>query len=256
VLPGGAESGDIDVPLCKTQKAVSDQALGCGIHIDAVSFQADPSDTLLSSDSSNVHLTRFFPNRGILALGLTALLILILFLVIRLRELHVAGFDNRTATPSSTVETVPFQRSFFVPGAQQHRQKGTLSDEAEVRSRVLYWARSWKEHEFGPHVSCYAPYLRTYFTQHNVPIGAVIRDKANFARRYPSVREYDVSDIGIDFESRTRAVASFRKRWDVAGTSSFSGEEIEQLTLQRSGRQWLIISEQELKVIKRKKQGH
>jgi hypothetical protein len=58
---------------------------------------------------------------------------------------------------------------------------------------------------------------------------------------------YNISDINVTPVDANHAFATFRKHWETED-GKFSGEEREQLKLTRTGTDWLIASERELKV--------
>ena len=79
------------------------------------------------------------------------------------------------------------------------------------------------------------------------------KDKENSFRLYTQVRQYELSNLRIEWKSRQEAVATFRKKWDFSGRKRFSGDEIECLTLVNTGERWQITTERELKVFHRYK---
>jgi len=138
-------------------------------------------------------------------------------------------------------------RSFLPPASSSH------SADAALQATLYDWLDSWKRRDLERQVAIYAPILDTYFTQHHVTRDKVHKDKEYSLWLYTRVRQYELSDLRIEWRSPQEAVATFRKKWDFAGRKKFSGDEIESLTLVNAGGKWLIKAERELKVFRRYK---
>jgi UV DNA damage repair endonuclease len=123
--------------------------------------------------------------------------------------------------------------------------------DAALQATIYDWIESWKRHDLQRHVAIYAPVLDTYFTKHNVTRDQVYKDKKYSFWLYTRVHQYDLRDLRIQWRSANEAVATFRKKWDFSGRKRFSGDEIEALTLVRTGAGWQIKTEREVKVLHR-----
>jgi hypothetical protein len=84
--------------------------------------------------------------------------------------------------------------------------------------------------------------VSTYFARHDVTREAV-RQSIRQAR-YGRLDVYRLTGMAITPVSDSRAVATFRKHWQVSGRRRSAGEEEERMTLVRADGAWRISSEQ------------
>jgi ketosteroid isomerase-like protein len=121
---------------------------------------------------------------------------------------------------------------------------------ADVLGVVERWRSSLERRDLETHVNTYAPRVDRFFRQRRVSREAVQREKVRMLERYPHINKYEIHDVKLESMNKDRAVVTFRKDWDTSGDGSrrFAGSERQRLTLRRTGGEWKIVSEEELKV--------
>jgi hypothetical protein len=115
-------------------------------------------------------------------------------------------------------------------------------DTAGVHELLDRWASALKRGDVDAAAQCYAPVVSTYFARHDVTREAV-RQSIRQAR-YGRLDVYRLTGMAITPVSDSRAVATFRKHWQVSGRRRSAGEEEERMTLVRADGAWRISSEQ------------
>jgi hypothetical protein len=127
----------------------------------------------------------------------------------------------------------------------------TRADRAEVQRQIREVLNRWRESllkgDLETHASVYASSVGPYFTRNQVSRAQIADEVKQMLKRYGAVTTYKISDVTISPSDANHAIANFRKLWGTAGRK-FAGEEREQLKFVREGSDWLIASEQELKV--------
>lgn len=116
-----------------------------------------------------------------------------------------------------------------------------------VRASLDRWRASLLSQDIDGHVALYAPSVGPYFTKSRVTRNQIADEVRQMVKRYGPVNQYKISDLTVAPLDANHAIANFRKQWQTAG-NKFSGAEREQLRFARQGSEWLITSEQELKV--------
>jgi hypothetical protein len=150
----------------------------------------------------------------------------------------------RTPAPA-TPALSDADRSLEVPKAAPSQSAAEV--QRDIRALLSRWTDSLLDDDIDAHAATYAPSVAPYFTKSRVSRQQV-RDEIRRTRdRYGKMTVYKISNVTIAPVDATHAIANFRKRWETANRK-FSGEEREQLKFVREGTNWLISSEQELKV--------
>ena len=117
----------------------------------------------------------------------------------------------------------------------------------DIKSLLDAWRESLLADDIDEHASVYARSVGPYFSRSRVT-RAQIRDEVRRTRdRYGKFTTYEISSVTIAPVDAAHAIANFRKHWDTA-SRKYSGEQREQLKFVREGTDWLISSEQDLKV--------
>ena len=121
---------------------------------------------------------------------------------------------------------------------------------ADVLGVVERWRSSLERRDLETHVNIYAPRVDRFFRQRRVSREAVQREKVRMLQRYPHINKYEIHDVKLESINKDRAVVTFRKDWDTSGDGSrrFAGSERQRLTFRRTGGDWKIVGEEELKV--------
>ncbi|MEW6573227.1 MAG: hypothetical protein AB1374_06295 [Bacillota bacterium] len=117
----------------------------------------------------------------------------------------------------------------------------------EVQVAVDKWVRTACEKDLTGHVECYADQLDRYYNKYNVTKDELIKSKEEMMTKYDII-DIQVSDVKVDVENRSSAVATFKKTWDARGRETFAGEEIQRLRFQKSRNKWKITSEEEVEI--------
>ena len=117
-------------------------------------------------------------------------------------------------------------------------------DTAPIHQLLDRWAAALKRGDVAAAAQCYAPLVANYFNRRDVTRDTVTQTMRQARARYGRLDSYRISGIGIAPESDGRAVATFRKHWQLAGRAKSSGDEEERMTLVRAAGTWQISSEQ------------
>ncbi len=127
----------------------------------------------------------------------------------------------------------------------------TRAERAEVQQQIRgvlsRWSESLLQGDLETHANLYASSVGPYFTKNQVSRTEIADEMQRMVKRYGAMTTYKISDVTISPSDANHAIANFRKQWGTAGRK-FAGEEREQLKFVREGSEWLIASEQELKV--------
>lgn len=182
-------------------------------------------------------------------------------------EAKVLAERAKAKEPLQTKATAPVQtdESESEPDTNAETDLSGQDSESEqsVTDAVNAWVRAFRARDSLALAECYAPRVEKYFRRDNVgrdQVQGYFRDA--FARMV-DLRRYEVKDIQVnalpaddtsseDSVVYSRATATFNKTWDETQSDgkTFSGEEIEQLTLASSPEGWKIVREEELKILR------
>jgi hypothetical protein len=117
----------------------------------------------------------------------------------------------------------------------------------QIRGVLNRWSESLLRGDFETHASLYAPSVGPYFTKSHASRAEVADEIRQMVKRYGAMTTHRITDVTISPVDANHAIVNFRKQWGTVGRK-FAGEEREQLKFVREGSDWLIASEQELKV--------
>lgn len=133
------------------------------------------------------------------------------------------------------------------PSAERPIVEGTpvppAPDSAGIHELLERWSSALKRGDVDAATQCYAPVVSTYFGRHDVTREVVRQSIRQPRARYGRV-DVRISGIDITPVSDDRAVATFRKHWQISGRAKSAGEEEERMTLVRTDGVWQISSEQ------------
>jgi uncharacterized protein YndB with AHSA1/START domain len=135
-------------------------------------------------------------------------------------------------------------------GAAQSSNTDENSRQA-VRSTLDNWIAAANRKDIDTQMGFYAPVMRYYYLKDNISRDSVRADKAQRFARADSVR-INIGEPEITMEQGGRAArVRFRKQYEIAGSGGTeSGEVLQELSLVKSGNEWRIVSERDLRVIK------
>ncbi len=116
---------------------------------------------------------------------------------------------------------------------------------AQISALLSRWRSSLKVHDLKAQMSCYAPRLATYLSQHNVSHERLRQEKQSFFLRYPRIRQLDLSSIQIMTEGSQPEAAAV-KTWSFGGgETEWRGQANIYFTFQKVDGRWVISSERE-----------
>lgn len=161
-----------------------------------------------------------------------------------------------SAGPTATPTVAPSPEAGAEETPSPNAASTTESDaEAEARDEVADTVKRWvaatNARDVNSQMTFYAPTLRRYYLQSNVPRGAVSEDKS--ARFAEADRVHiTASEPEITFEDAGRtARVRLRKRYEIEKQGqSERGEVVQELVLARQGDEWRIVSERDLQVLR------
>lgn len=130
------------------------------------------------------------------------------------------------------------------PAAQAVDTSALKREVAETLSR---WAQTIRDRNLEAHMSYYADVLDAYYTQTNVPAERVRADRVRAFSKYTTLN-IKLTNMSIEIDGTgTRAVATFDKTFDFQGEKDFSGSGLNRFWLAKTGGNWRITGEKDLK---------
>ncbi len=164
--------------------------------------------------------------------------------------LHESPPRNPTPAPQPVSEA-PVASPVSPASNEADRSMSPPPNRAEVQQQVRAvldrWSESLLNNDVDAHAAAYAPWVGPYFTKARVTRAEIAAEARQTLKQYGLLKDYRISDVTVAVVDANHAIANFRKQWSTAG-NRFAGAEREQLKLTRQGSEWLITSEQELKV--------
>ncbi len=132
------------------------------------------------------------------------------------------------------------------------QNSGHLVADETLQAALRNWVSTFRSEDIQAQVACYAPKVDTYFNWRNVTPEQIQYDKTRAWGRVASIHKYAVTPISISDEANGRKAMLLRKDWDTTTTrgTAFAGSEIEKLVFAKLEGQWKIVDEQEVKVLK------
>lgn len=123
------------------------------------------------------------------------------------------------------------------------------SSEGELRSALGEWVAATNSRDVGRQMNYYAPKVEAFYLSRNAPREAVRAEKARLFGRASSVNVQAARpEIQMSRDGRT-AVMRFRKRYQITGADSRSGEVLQELRWRRTADGWKIVGERDLRVL-------
>jgi ketosteroid isomerase-like protein len=123
------------------------------------------------------------------------------------------------------------------------------STEGELRAALGEWVAATNSRDVGRQMSYYAPRVEAFYLARGASREAVRAEKARLSSRASSVNiQAARPEIQMSRDGRT-AVMRFRKRYQITGEESRSGEVLQELRWRRTGDGWKIVGERDLRVL-------
>lgn len=117
----------------------------------------------------------------------------------------------------------------------------------EVTETLARWAQTIRDRNIEAHISYYTDPLEVYYAQTNVPAGRVRADRVRAFSSYTTL-DIKLTNMSIEIdEAGKRAVATFDKTFDFRGEKNYSGSGLNRFTLVKTGGNWRITGEKDLK---------
>lgn len=130
-------------------------------------------------------------------------------------------------------------------------QRNDTGQVTDLRDALEQWIDATNRRDIEKQMSFYMPVLKSFYLTRNTSAGRV-RDEKN--RTFMAAKSIDISaaEPEIIFQDGGRtAVMRFRKKYRIEnGGKSRSGEVVQELRWQRSGSDWKIFSERDIRVIR------
>jgi hypothetical protein len=119
-----------------------------------------------------------------------------------------------------------------------------------LRSALTEWVAATNKRDINKQMSFYAPRLNAYYRTRNTSL-AFVRDEKSRVFSNAAVIDIRAEEPEIIFQDGGRtAIMRYRKKYRVEnGRLSRRGEVIQELRWRRAGREWLIFSERDIKVL-------
>ena len=152
----------------------------------------------------------------------------------------VAGLSPTSNTPVTPPATAP-------------RGEVTIQDPS-LRATIDQWTNSYRTGNVEEQVSCYAPFVDTYFNLRNVRPEQVALDRKNTWGKIASVQQYRITPIRVTDQGNGQQSVMLQKEWSVMTTRGtiFSGSDLEKLIFVKIDNAWKIVDEVEIKTPKSK----
>jgi ketosteroid isomerase-like protein len=123
------------------------------------------------------------------------------------------------------------------------------STEGELRAALGEWVAATNARDVGRQMNYYAPRVEAFYLSRGASREAVRAEKARLFGRASSVNvQATRPEIQMSRDGRT-AVMRFRKRYQITGEDSRSGEVLQELRWRRTADGWKIVGERDLRVI-------
>lgn len=148
-------------------------------------------------------------------------------------------------SPTETAKEAP--RPSPVPEDNPPNEADRTSDR-RIDDVLRKWTDSTRHLDADGNADLYAPRVERFFNRRNVTRDDIRVEKERLFENIDQVRKFQVSNVVVDRVSPDQALISFRKEWDFAGKSPFSGAEKARMLLKRNGSQWQIAREEEIAV--------
>ncbi|MET0626430.1 MAG: nuclear transport factor 2 family protein [Pyrinomonadaceae bacterium] len=153
------------------------------------------------------------------------------------------------AQPDAASRPVAEQPRANEAAANEATAPADASTEGELRAALGEWVAATNSRDVGRQMSYYAPKVEAFYLSRNAPREAVRAEKTRLFGRASSVNVQAARpEIQMSRDGRT-AVMRFRKRYQIAGADSRSGEVLQELRWRRTADGWKIVGERDLRVL-------
>lgn len=123
------------------------------------------------------------------------------------------------------------------------------STEGELRAALGEWVAATNSRDVSRQMNYYAPRVEAFYLARGASREAVRAEKARLFGRASSVNVQAARpEIQMSRDGRT-AVMRFRKRYQITGADSRSGEVLQELRWRRTADGWKIVGERDLRVL-------
>lgn len=169
----------------------------------------------------------------------------------------VAGATLPAATQPSEVAAQPdaaprpaeAQPRASEAAATEATATADASTEGELRAALGEWVAATNSRDVGRQMNYYAPRVEAFYLSRGASREAVRAEKARLFGRASSVNiQAARPEIQMSRDGRT-AVMRFRKRYQITGEDSRSGEVLQELRWRRTADGWKIVGERDLRVL-------
>lgn len=165
-------------------------------------------------------------------------------------SLVTVGPRNTAAGPPSQTASASDKPQPAV--GESDRVGGRNSTDSEKISQLLdEWVAASKARDVEKMAQFYAPKIDRFYGSRNVSRDWVKRYRQEALRKAGDVRRLDIGNIDITLTGPASATAIFDKTWDFRGRSRYSGSVREQVDLRKLDGRWQIISERDLRNLRR-----
>ena len=165
---------------------------------------------------------------------------------------EIYGEPERAPADSPALAARAERASSAYTGAASRPVANTAEGEAAALRRALDdWIAATNARDTERQMLFYAPTLRAFYLQRNVPRSAVRAEKERVFRRAGAVDIRAAAPEIVFVDSGRTAIMRFRKTYAIeSGGQNRSGEVVQELRWQRAGGGWKIISERDIRVLR------
>jgi uncharacterized protein (TIGR02246 family) len=133
-------------------------------------------------------------------------------------------------------------------GRLDNEKESSPETAAAVRSVLDRWTLAVKRGDAEAAAALYAPTVKIYFRQKHATRQDVRKSIRQMLGKYGRLDIYRVGNVRVTSDGPDHAIATFDKHWQTSGRKKFAGEERERLGLLKTGGEWKIDSEEEVKL--------
>lgn len=149
------------------------------------------------------------------------------------------------ATPRPVPTKIPVMR--FPPRSEAEMKKS-------INAHLKTWQRSIETRDADKHLEHYADRIETYYNAADVNKAFVRDDRRRAFERFDTL-EVELINIDVYLESKDAAIVVFDKSWDFKRGESFSNGLVQQeIRLRKIENEWLIVSEKDLEVYRKREE--
>jgi ketosteroid isomerase-like protein len=125
------------------------------------------------------------------------------------------------------------------------------SEAANLRQALNEWISATNARNIEKQMSFYMPQLKAFYLTRNTPRSAVRAEKNRAFARAKSIDIRAAEPEIIFQDGEQTAIMRFRKKYNIqTGARTNSGEVVQELRWQRSGGDWKIFSERDIRVLR------